>query len=125
MFRIVDKTKILLTRGDDAFICLPITRKQYDPIHPSKPRVTKYYVGDNESVRVQVRKAPVISDALPELMFDGLIDIQEGVPVWHISSENSTIDVKEYFWDAELTTEEGLKFTYLQGTLEILPEETV
>ena len=48
----------------------------------------------------------------------------DGVPVWHITVENTTRDCGVYYWDAQLTSGSDVS-TYLKGRLFIEEEATL
>lgn len=130
MFQIdtFDKTKLLLTRGDDGYVSLPIFQKISDRTVPEKFRYVKYTVQDNDTISIQVRKEPVVNhDTSTEstLVFTGNIEIQNGVPIWHITHNQSAIDCNTYYWDAQITLGNGRVSTYNSGLLQILPEVTM
>ena len=123
-----DKTKLLLTRGDDGYIELRIFQKVFDKSVPGKYRFVKYEVQDGDVVRLEVRKEPVINqDTSTErtLVFVGNIRVEDGVPIWHITHEQSEIDCDTYYWDAQITLQDGVVSTFNSGLLQILPEVTV
>ena len=123
-----DKTKLLLTRGDDGYVELPIFQKVLDKSVPEKYRYTKYLVKQDDTVSVQVRREPVVDQSTAteqSLIFTGQIDVQDGIPVWHITHEQSEIDCDIYYWDVQLIMGNGVVSTYNSGLLQILPEVTV
>lgn len=123
-----DKTKLLLTRGDDGYVELPIFQKVLDKSAPEKYRYAKYLVKQDDVINIQVRKEPVVNQATSTertLMFAGEVQIKDGVPVWHITHEQSQIDCDIYYWDAQITMGNGRVNTYNSGLLQILPEVTV
>ena len=113
-------TTISLTRGDSAYISLPIL---------CPDGVTPYVVTNNDRVTLQVRTDTVSgsSSTEPELVIDGRITIDEnGVPIWSISPEESRIPVGKYKWDVEITLgESGDVTTYNSGTFKITSEVTL
>ena len=124
----VDKQKLLLTRGDDGYVELPIFQRVLDKSVPEKYRLVKYLVKEGETVSVQVRKEPVVNQSTSgeqNLVFVGNIDIHDGVPVWHISHEQSEIDCDIYYWDVQIVMSNGEISTYNSGLLQITPEVTV
>lgn len=123
-----DKTKLLLTRGDDGYVELPIFQKVLDKSSPEKYRYTKYLVQPEDTVRVQVRREPVVDQSTSTsqtLIFSGEIEIRDGVPVWHITHEQSAIDCDLYYWDVQIIMGNGIVSTYNSGLLQIMPEVTV
>lgn len=124
----VDKTKLLLTRGDDGYVELPIFQKVLDRSVPEKYRFVKYLVQPEDEISVQVRKEPVVNENTSTeetLLFTGTIQIVDGVPVWHISHEQSQVDCNIYYWDVQIIMGNGIVSTYNSGLLQILPEVTV
>ena len=123
-----DKTKLLLTRGDDGYVELPIFQKVFDRTVPEKFRYVKYLVQDTDSIKIEVRKEPIVNDETSTeqtLVFVGNVAIQDGVPIWHITHEQSQIDCNVYYWDAQITMSDGVVSTYNSGLLQILPEVTL
>lgn len=130
MFQIdtFDKTKLLLTRGDDGYVELPIYQKIKDVSVPEKYRLVKYQVQEHDVVTIQVRTEPVVNQSTSSdnsLLFQGIVEIERGIPVWHITHEQSTVDCNTYYWDVQLEMSNGLITTYNSGLLEIIPEVTV
>jgi len=124
----LDKTKLLLTRGDDGYVELPIFQRVLDKSVPGKYRYVKYLVQEGETVSVQVRKEPVVNESTSgesTLVFVGDISIQDGVPVWHITHTQSEIDCDIYYWDVQIVMSNGTVSTYNSGLLQIMPEVTV
>lgn len=99
----ISGNKISLTRGDSAYITLTINTDN-----------GIYNLNDGDEVRVQVRDAPNTG----ELLFDGQIDVMDnGEIVWHIlPSQTSELDVKSYYWDAQLETSNGDIFTFITSS---------
>lgn len=100
--------KISLTRGDSAYITLqPNILDQND-------RETPYELNDGDIVRVQVRDIPNVG----ELIFEGNVDIMpDGEIVWHIFPyQTSQLEVKTYYWDAQLQTPNGDIFTFITSS---------
>jgi len=112
----IDGTNITLTRGDTAYITLPILQSDGE---------TPYEFEEGDEVRLQVRSSAITSDTETELIFSGNISISDGVPIWHITTENSTINCGSYVWDVELITAAGEVCTYNSGKLKITKEVTI
>lgn len=95
--------KISLTRGDSAYITLIINTE--DGV---------YELNDGDTVKVQVRDMPNVGD----LMFDGVVDIMpDGEIVWHVLPEQTAfMDVKTYYYDAQLQTANGDIFTFITSS---------
>lgn len=106
-------TRIELTRGDSAYIGIPAA---------DEDRETPFLFEDGDAVRLQVRGAKSHSGTL---IFDGVIRIQDGVPIWFISPEQSAVDPGTYYWDIQYVKDENHVMTYNSGTLKITPEVTV
>lgn len=104
--------KISLTRGDSAYINLTINTDN-----------GIYEMNDGDKVRVQVRDVPNTGD----LMFEGDIEQINGEIVWHIYPEQTTyLDVKTYYWDAQLCTANGDVFTFIPASqFKLLDEVTM
>lgn len=112
-------TTISLTRGDSAYISLPILCS--DKVTPYEPAV-------NDRITLQVRKDVVTgsSGTEPELVINGNIVVQEGIPIWIITPEESRIPVGKYKWDVEITLgDSGDVTTYNSGTFKITSEVTL
>lgn len=125
---VTDKNKLLLTRGDDGYVELPIFQKVFDRTVPEKFRYIKYLVQDTDVISIQVRREPVVNEETSTdetLVFVGDVTIQDGVPVWHITHEQSQVDCNIYYWDAQITMSDGIVSTYNSGLLQILPEVTL
>lgn len=104
--------KILLTRGDSAYITLTIDTDG-----------GTYTLNDGDKVRVQVRDIPNTGD----LMFEGSVEDINGEIVWHIYPEQTTyLEVKTYYWDAQLCTANGDVFTFIPASqFKLLDEVTM
>lgn len=113
----INGTNITLTRGDSAYISVPVL----------KADGTAYVPQSGDKVALQVRTAPITGiGSDPSVIIDGDIDFdQDGVPLWYISPSDSTIPAKTYSWDVELQMGNGDVCTYNSGVLTILPEDTV
>lgn len=125
---VTDKNKLLLTRGDDGYVELPIFQKVFDRTVPEKYRFTKYLVQPEDVISVQVRKEPVVNASTSTeqtLVFVGDVTVHDGVPIWHITHNQSEIDCDTYYWDVQITMSDGMVSTYNSGLLQILPEVTV
>ncbi len=107
-----DTTKILLTRGDSAYITLTINTEN-----------GTYPLQEEDKVRVQVRDVPNTG----ELIFEGNIEIQNDEIIWHIiPSQTSDLEVKTYYWDAQLETANGDIFTFIPSSpFKLLDEVTM
>lgn len=102
-----------ITRGDSGYI--ELIPKQDGAV---------YELGENDEVALQVRAKPIKSDAQTELVFSGEIVVSDGVPVWHITVENTTRNCGEFFWDVQLTSGSDVS-TFARGRLIIEEEVTV
>ena len=114
-------TDITLTRGDDAELVLPVIQINADGTE------TAYTPDASDSFAVQVRKGPVVDNTPPAIVINGTVSVDQTdhCPHWSISSADSTVDVASYFWDAEITTAAGKKYTFYTGRFIIIPEETL
>lgn len=112
MLRISDN-RILLTRGDSAYITLNITDNTGH----------RYELSEGDTVRVQVRTSP--NDG--ELLFNGTIEQGEnGEIIWHIlPSDTFHKPVATYYYDAQLRTANGDIFTFIPASkFKLLDEVT-
>ncbi len=112
-------TTIAITRGDSAYISLPILQADGR---------TPYEVQPGDVVALQVRTDVVTGSGStePELVINGRIIYQEGVPIWVLTPEDTTIPVGKYKWDVQITlanTEDVT--TYNSGTFKIMSEVTL
>lgn len=124
MLKIVKKVKasqpktvsydLYITRGDSAYIVLEAEALSDDdsPIELPVECVAS----------VQVRDAPNGGN----ILFNGTIDVQNGVFVWHILPENTNnADKDNYIWDAQIKLPNGDVFTFIDlSRFIILPEST-
>lgn len=103
---------ISLTRGDSAYITLTINTDN-----------GTYLLQDGDEVRVQVRDVPNTG----ELLFEGIVEKTEDGVIWHILPEQtSNLDVKTYYWDAQLQTSNGDIFTFIPASaFKLLDEVTM
>lgn len=108
----ISGNKISLTRGDSAYITLNILTNN-----------GVYTLNDGDEVRVQVRDVPNTGD----LIFEGNIDIVNDEIIWHIiPSQTSGLEVKTYYWDAQLQTPNGDIFTFIPASpFKLLDEVTM
>ena len=98
----ISGNKISLTRGDSAYITLTINTEN-----------GIYNLLDGDEVRVQVRDVPNTG----ELIFDGIIDVINDEIIWHIlPRQTSDLEVKTYYWDAQLQTPNGDIFTFIPSS---------
>ena len=98
----ISGNKISLTRGDSAYITLTIETNN-----------GTYALEDGDKVRVQVRDVPNTGD----LMFDGEVEVLNGEIIWHIYPEQTSwLEVKTYYWDAQLETSNGDVFTFIPAS---------
>lgn len=113
-------TDIYLTRGDAAELVLPIYQVASDGTK------TPYTPSGSDTFAVQVRKQPIVgTNTTPAVVINGTVavDNTDHKPHWTISSANSTIDVGEYYWDAQITTS-SKPYTFYTGRFIIMPEVT-
>ena len=113
----INGTDIVLTRGDSAYIYVPVLNENGTAYEPS----------EGDKLYLQVRKCPVtgVGEA-PEVIINGNIQFDaNGVPLWYISPTDSTVPASKYSWDVELEMSNGDTCTYNFGTLTIAPENTV
>ena len=109
-------TTIKLTRGDSAHVEMPITNEDGTP----------YTVSDEDEVTLQVRPKAISNDAdISEPVINGTIRIEDGSPIWDISSEDSEIDAGAYRWDIQITMANGDRSTFNGGSFVITPEVTI
>lgn len=103
---------LYITRGDSGYVDFKLKDESGNPI----------VLNEYATVRCHVRKAPNGG----ELLFDGTIEVQEGIPVWHILPENTkTAPLDDYVWDAQLEFTNGDVFTFVPDSLfRLLPEVT-
>lgn len=112
-------TTIAITRGDSAYISLPILQADGR---------TPYEVQPGDVVALQVRTDVVTGSGStePELVINGRIIYQEGVPVWVLTPEDTTIPVGKYKWDVQITLANTDDVTtYNSGTFKITSEVTL
>jgi hypothetical protein len=104
----ISGNKISLTRGDSAYITLSID---------------DYELNDGDVVRVQVRDIPNTG----ELLVEGDVDVSGEEIVWHIYPyQTSNLEVKTYYWDAQLETSNGDIFTFIPASpFKLLDEVTM
>ena len=107
----ISGTKILLTRGDSAYVTLTINDQNGDP----------YELMDGDVVKCQVRTKPNIG----ELIIDGNVSQDvDGNIVWHIlPTDTKDLDVGKYWWDAQLETAGGDVFTFITSSLFKITDE--
>lgn len=105
-------TNISITRGDSAYITLTILDGSGN----------KYQFNDGDKISIDVRTKPNTG----KLVFNATIDIVNGEIVWHILPENTrNLQVKTYYWDAQLTTSNGDVFTFItSSSFRLLDEVT-
>lgn len=103
---------IYITRGDSGYIGLELVDDHDQVID----------VGDNDTIRCQVRKEP--NDG--EIVFNGTIEKSEDTYVWHILPENTRgKDVAaEYWYDIEIEFSNGDVFTFVPTSKFALMSET-
>ena len=104
---------IHITRGDSGY--LEVIPKQSG---------ANYTPTGAETIALHVRAKPVRDNTETALIFAGNVTAENGVPVWHITSENTTINCCVYYWDAQLTSGEEV-CTYAMGRLFIEEECTL
>jgi len=124
----LDTSKLLLTRSDDGYVEVPIIRKTTDSTIRHNSFFTRYLVKPEDKVTIQVRSEPVVDKETSRddtFVFNGIIKVIKGIPVWYISKEQSTIPVGTYYWDAQIELKNGLRCTYNSGKLEIMSEGTL
>lgn len=104
----ISGNKISLTRGDSAYITL---------------HIDDYELNDGDVVRVQVRDVPNTG----ELLVEGDVDVSGEEIVWHIyPAQTSNLEVKTYYWDAQLETSNGDIFTFIPASpFKLLDEVTM
>lgn len=112
-------TTISLTRGDSAYISFPILQSDGE---------TPYEVQEDDVVSLQVRSDVVTGSEStePELIIDGNIVIENGVPVWKLTPDETTIPVGKYKYDVQIVLgDSGDVVTYNSGTFKITSEVTL
>lgn len=104
----ISGNKISLTRGDSAYITLVINYKTKDG------KEVIYDLNEGDIVRVQVRDIPNVG----ELIFEGHVEyMPDGEIVWHIFPyQTSNLEVKTYYYDAQLQTLNGDIFTFITSS---------
>lgn len=111
-------TDIWLTRGDAAIIILPIYKVNADG------SVSDYTPAVGDTFAVTVRAAQITNSGTPPaVVINGTVTASGSNLEWSISHSDSTIDAGPYFWDAQITTDDGV-FTIYGGELHITPEVT-
>lgn len=106
------RNDIYMTRGDDAYITLPIYNADG----------SEYEVASGDTVECAVKKTLVTSSTAVAALFTGTVTVSDGVATWHIDSTDSDIDAGVYYWDAQITTAAGDVFTVYGGKFTIVGE---
>lgn len=104
---------IHITRGDSGYLELV----------PKRDGKT-YQLEKGDVVKVEVRAKPITGSAETELIFAGSIDTSDGVPVWHLTTADTTRECGVYYWDAQLTSGSEVS-TYVSGRFFVEEEKTV
>lgn len=107
----ISGTKISLTRGDSAYITLNVYDADGSP----------YVLGDDDQIRCQIRTEPNTGD----LVVSGEILYQEdGEIVWYLRpADTKNLEVKKYYWDAQLELSNGDVFTFIPPSIFKLTDE--
>lgn len=108
-------TDIVLTRGDDAYISLPIYNADG----------TEYSVDGSDTVTASVKAARVVDSTAVTAVITGTVTVSSGLAVWHVSHSETDIDAGVYYWDAQITTSDGDVNTIYSGKFTIVGEVTI
>lgn len=109
-------TDIYLTRGDDAVIVLPLFSVSVDGT------ITEYEPTVSDALAVTVSDAQITgTGTTPAVVISGTVSISGSNLLWEISSTDSTIDCRDYFWNVQITTDDGV-FTIYKGRFFVLPK---
>lgn len=108
----INKTEIQITRGDSAYLTFNLKDTQ--------GRTVTLSAYDN--VRCQVR-----DQADGNLLFEGQVERDNDVFVWHIRPENTNdADIGTYYWDAQVEYVNGDIYSFVPvSKFIILPEITL
>lgn len=117
MLKVTNKRDIKITRGDSAYLELPLINT-----------ITKepFVLDDNDVVRIHVRDKGK-SDGT--LLFSGDVTVSEDKSslLWHIHPYDTqdAVEDKTYYWDGEVERVNGDNFTFVYvSEFTVLPEVT-
>ena len=109
-------TDIFLTRGDATEIILPMLSRSSSGV------ISEYIPSAGDVFQVTVTDKPDTGNgSSPTTVFSGTAYCSGNDLVWEISSADSTIPCKDYFWNAQITTDDGT-YTFFKGKLIIMPK---
>lgn len=101
MFRVTESGRILLTRGDTAYI--NVVTDDYTP-------------QDGDQIKLTVKRSTADKDTLIQKMVsDGVVKIEP--------KDTETLDYGTYVYDCQLTTAAGDVYTFIPPTDFVLQEE--
>lgn len=106
----VIRNKIQLTKGDSACLKFALTNSKGE----------EYKLQDGDTIRLQVRDF----DNDKQLVFEGDIACLESGVFWYIHPEDTkNLELKTYYYDAEVVTATGDVYTFIGKTQFTLLEE--
>ena len=105
MFRVTESGRILLTRGDTAYINVVVADDAGD-----------YTPQDGDQIKLTVKRSTADKDTLiQKTVSDGVVKIEP--------KDTETLDYGTYVYDCQLTTAAGDVYTFIPPTDFVLQEE--